>query len=1176
MRQHLPIPTPSGRLGHHLVAAACASFTDNLFRGVIAGLLLVMAEAAHGAGTGAALLAGTTDVIYAGLAFLLPMVLCAPLAGALGDRFPKHLLMRWVRLIDLPVVAIGVWGAHVGTTDRETAVVLLLVCLGLLGVAAAVYSSVKYAVLGELVGPERLAGANAAMQAVSTAAILLGLGSAAVADPAVIAALGLPLGPAGMVGIIGGGASLIGIWAAFRVPVVPAQAPGTPLAWWRWIGVVRDLRHGTAAPAAGLAGFWALGLSAQTLIAPAAFFAFGLGLVGQSAYGLCLAGGIVAGALLAPRLGHRAWPIGLPALGALAAGVLLLGAGLLAAAALADAAWAGTSGRFVMGALLTCCGVGAGLWEIPLQVIIQERADPGTRARVLAAANVLGCMAMVGAGFACLGLIAAGLDATQVLLVVAGLTVIAALVLVGVYRHAVVGTMARLGACVLWRIEVVGAEHLPRSGGVVIVANHPSYADGLVLAAALPRHVRFLVYQRFVDMPVLGWLLRWSGAIRVASDRPGRALVTALNEAAICARAGDAVGILPEGKVYRGGTVDTFKPGIERVARAAGVPVVPVHIQGLWGGWCSLAPVKRWRDLLPLPTRRLVVRIGGPLPPETSARQLREAVVALGNATAEATAAADRRTLGACALRALAARPFATAVMDIRGSLPAWRLIGAARTCLPHLGLAPDERRVGVLLPPGQAGTLINLALALDGRTAVNLNHTAGAEQVARMCALAGIRTVLSATAYLERVAPADAPVAENGKRRYTPPGRTVLIDEVLPRMPKALVLWRALTGVLLPASWLDRARPDDVAAIVFSSGSTSDPKGVLLSHRQLVANTTAASQFCLEARPGRDALLTPLPLFHSFGLSAGLWLPLTMRVRIIAHGDPTDAVVIGRLAADGQATCGISTATFVRGWMRRIQPEQFRWMRRMVVGAERCPAELRADFRVRYGIDLCEGYGCTELGPVVGTNLPDVQAAGLTEVRLRQGTVGRPMDGIAVLTMHPETGALLPPGEEGLLIVRSASRMAGYLDRPDLTAAACVHGGYNTGDIGRVDDDGFVTITGRLARFAKIGGEMVHLDHVEAAVAAAARAAAGPVTADPPPEIAVAAVPDASRGERLVVLHTGLVVDWRAVLAETPGLPPLWRPRAQDVHAVPAIPQLGTGKRDLGGLKRLAATVAA
>jgi len=509
----------------------------------------------------------------------------------------------------------------------------------------------------------------------------------------------------------------------------------------------------------------------------------------------------------------------------------------------------------------------------------------------------------------------------------------------------------------------------------------------------------------------------------------------------------------------------------------------------------------------------------------------------------------DRRTLGAAFLAHARANPRAVAVRDFRGQINRIKLAGAALAAAPLLRLQPDEDTVGVLLPPGQAGALFNLALALNGRTAVNLNFTAGQEQMARMCRLARLRTVISAEAFLERIG------------RPELPARLVLAEDMAAALSKRAVLAQMARVMLLPGRRLDRARPQQVALIVFSSGTTDQPKGVQLTHQQILANCDAVMEH-LRLEPGNDVLATALPLFHSFGVVPGLWLCLVNGFTIAAHPDPTDGAALGNVAAECGATFLIGTPSFVRSYMRRIAPEQLRTLRFAFVGAERCPAELRQAFKERYGAELLEGYGTTELAPVVAVN---------AEGDVRDGSVGRPLPGVEVFTMSPETGQILPPGESGVLVVRSPARMLGYLDRPDLTEAAFVHGGYDTGDIGWVDGDGFVHITGRLARFAKIGGEMVPLDPIEARLQQLADrdgVAAG--------ELAATSVPDAKKGERIVVLYTELPCAVEEIVVGLGDLPPLFRPRARDFYAVDEIPVLGTGKRDLGAIRHVAEDLAA
>ncbi len=516
---------------------------------------------------------------------------------------------------------------------------------------------------------------------------------------------------------------------------------------------------------------------------------------------------------------------------------------------------------------------------------------------------------------------------------------------------------------------------------------------------------------------------------------------------------------------------------------------------------------------------------------------------------AQSRTAADTRRIGAEFLRQARRGPRVTAVHDFRGRMSRLRLAAVALSLIPLLGLEEDEERVGVVLPPGQGGALVNLALALDGRTAVNLNHTTGAAQLARMCQLSGIRSIVSSRLYLERI----------GEPHL--PGRLLLAEDLVPRLDKKRVLWNMARVLVLPSDWLDKARPQQPFTIIFSSGTTGDPKGVQISHQQLLYNCDAVMAH-LALYPGRDVVVSPLPLFHSFGLIPGLWMGLIGGLTVAGQADPRDGKALGELIQAARGSILISTPTFVRGYMRRITREQLATLRLAVVGAERCGAELKEEFKAAFDTDLLEGYGCTELSPAVAVNTP---RAG------RDGSVGRPLPGIEVMTMDPETEELLAPGREGLLVVRSPGRMLGYLDRPDLTEATFVHGGYNTGDMGHVDADGYVFITGRLARFAKIAGEMVPLDNVEAAMQV--------WLADRYPEdsgqLAVAAVPSVRRGERLVVLHTSLPCPPETLLAGVDDLPALFKPRAADFYQVEAIPELGTGKRDLGGIKQLAERMA-
>lgn len=1147
-----PPASPRG-LGGHLAACASGAALDNLLKQAVTVALVGLAwKAGTDPGTAESdALKWSTWVL--GL-FLVPFVLLAPLAGSLGDRLPKHLLIRAARLADGPVLALGIYGMLTGNP-----VVMLAAVTGL-AVISAMFAPVKLAVVPELVTGDRLTSANAWLAATTVVAILLGTCATAVGEPAkfaeVVTWLGSDWKPGSHAGIwalaaIGSVLVVIGIIGAWQIPPLTAADRTAPLTMpWMIHRQFAALNHpGLWAPALGLAGFWALGGVAMVTLPAMAKGAFDFHEAGTVGLFLALVLGIVAGSALAPRYHVRSFPAGLPIIGAILAGIALACAGIETQRQAALPA----ESRNALGVAwwLVLCGIGAGAWEVALTVLVQERSPERRRNLIMAAVGVLGSLGALIAT----ALVRVAADhhyAAPAVLIATGL---AAAVLAGFcllrYRHQVAGWFIAMLVRIAYHVRVVDAQHLPTSGGCLVVCNHLSFSDGLVLACHLPRLGRFLVYRRFVQMPVVGFFLRAAGVIPVAAEDSRRALLASIDAAVESAKAGEVVVIFPEGKLTRSGQMDIFRSGLERIATRAGVPVVPAHLLGLWGTVSSRAPSRRW----PRPMRPIELRVGAPLPPTTTAAQARTAVTTLSYAAAQARSDRDHRTLGAAFLSRLWRKPWAQAVRDQQGVLSRFGLAAAARALQPLLTLADDERTVGLLLPPGRAGAIANLALALMGRTAVNLNHTAGPAQLKRMCEMARIRTVISATPYLKRIG--DPGLAT----------RLVMIDDLLKQLGKLDLLASGLLCLLLPSALISRARSKDAAAIVFSSGSTGDPKGVELTHRQVLANIRAVEDG-LDVHDGRDVVLSPLPLFHSFGLMPGMWLGLSTGIGIAAHPDPTDGKVLGELAVKSGATFLISTPTFARGYLRRTEAAHFRTLRFAVVGAERCPAELKQQFKERFGTELLEGYGCTELAPVVALNLPAVKRDGVTEIRAKDGAVGRALPGIQVFAIHPDTRELLPPGQEGLLVVQSPGRMRGYLDREDLTDKAFFGDGYITGDIGRVDEEGFIQITGRLSRFAKIAGEMVPLDNVETAVRQALNAAIG---VDTMIEVAVSAVPDEARGERLVVLHTGHTGDWEELFATLDQLPALWRPRSRDVRKVPAIPKLGTGKVDLAALKALA-----
>jgi len=485
--------------------------------------------------------------------------------------------------------------------------------------------------------------------------------------------------------------------------------------------------------------------------------------------------------------------------------------------------------------------------------------------------------------------------------------------------------------------------------------------------------------------------------------------------------------------------------------------------------------------------------------------------------------------------------------------------IFAARSVLDRV-LAPDEKMVGVLLPPTAGAAVVNAALALSGRVAVNLNYTTSQAILDVCIARAGLRHVISSPAFLSRVKLDAGPgLLDAGDLR-----------KQLRPLDKALAFVHAtITPVWLldRLLGLERMRPDDVLTVIFTSGSTGDPKGVVLTLEN-VGSQIRAIDALLHLSPA-DVALGVLPFFHSYGYTTTLWTPLTLDPAVVYHTDPRDAQVVGRLAREFHATLLMATPTFLRIYTRRTPAEDFSTLEAVFGSAERLPREVSDAFEKRFGVRPSEAYGATELSPLVAANVPAARHVPGRPVAAREGTVGRPVLGCRARITDRDGRRELPVGEEGMLWISGPNVMQGYLDRPDLTAKVVQDGWYCTGDIARLDAEGFITITGRESRFSKIGGEMVPHLTIEEAINEALGAADGELLA------VVTSVPDAAKGERLVVFHLPTSRDPASVVAALlqRGLPKLWVPSAGSFAEIAEMPLLGSGKLDL---RRLAETARA
>jgi acyl-[acyl-carrier-protein]-phospholipid O-acyltransferase/long-chain-fatty-acid--[acyl-carrier-protein] ligase len=652
-------------------------------------------------------------------------------------------------------------------------------------------------------------------------------------------------------------------------------------------------------------------------------------------------------------------------------------------------------------------------------------------------------------------------------------------------------------------------------------------------------------------MKILGWFLRVTESIPVGT-RSGREVLEAIRRARHELAAGEVVCIFAEGAISRTGNLLPFKSGLQKIVAGTDVPIIPVHLDRLWGSIFSYAGGKffwKWPRRIPYP---VTVSYGKPLPSTATAHEVRQAILELGS-----VATAARKSRGDL----LPARFIATArknwskfaMADSTG-----RELTYGRTLIGSLLIADwvrahrrDDEMVGVLLPASVGGALVNVGLTIAGKTPVNLNFTTGAEGMAAVIAQCKIQTTVTSRAFL-------------AKAKMEAVEGAVYLEDILAASTKPAKLFAALRARLMPRSLLlhhynRRAQtPDSLATVVFSSGSTGVPKGVMLSHYNLISDIEAIAQvFWIDST---DRIVGVLPFFHSFGFTVTIWFPLVSGCGVLYHPNPLDAKATATLIQKYQGTFLLSTPTFCGNYVRKCSREELASLRYVLVGAEKLRAQTAREFEEKFGVGLMEGYGCTEMAPVISVNAPDFHAGTDSQTGGKSGTVGHALPGVAVKIVDPNTGETLPANTEGLLLTKGSNRMLGYLGKPELTESVFRDGWYVTGDIASLDDEGFIRITDRLSRFSKIAGEMVPHLKIEDAVADVLGG----------PSCVVTGVPDERRGERLALLYIDANLspkDLYQRLTQTT-LPPLWIPKREDIFKVEALPLLGTGKLDLRGIR--------
>ncbi len=715
----------------------------------------------------------------------------------------------------------------------------------------------------------------------------------------------------------------------------------------------------------------------------------------------------------------------------------------------------------------------------------------------------------------------------------------------------------------IYKIKVVGAENVSKKGGVLLVCNHVSYADPPLVLAALKRHVRFLVYRPIYENIFLNPFCQWMRAIPVSLADSPKIIMKSLQEARKAIEAGEVVCIFAEGALTRTGNMLPFSRGFEYIMKDLDAPIIPMHLDSIWGSIFSFERGKYFWKIPHSTPYPVTISFGRPLLGQAKAHEVRLAVQEL---SAEAFKLRGRyqEKLHMAFIREAKKRPFKLCVADSLGTKVNYiQALGSSILLSKKLFLVKDEvfdapEMVGVLLPPSAMAALINGAILIAGKIVVNLNYTSSQESIESAVRQCKMKKIITSRKFLEKL-------------KMETKQNMIFLEDFKEQINYFEKILAVMVVFLLPAFLIkilfvrrDKTNIDDIATIIFSSGSTGEPKGVMLSHGNVFSNIQGFWQVANIKTD--DVVMGILPFFHSFGFSACLCFPIGTGLTAVYHSSPLDAATVGKLVEKYKASIILGTPTFFLAYIKKCTKEQFKTIRYAIAGAEKLQEVLVTAFREKFGITPFEGYGATELSPIVSLSVPDPDNTNedIVQIGNKLGKVGHPIPGVAAKVVDPETFDLLSFDEEGLLLLKGPNVMKGYLGNPEKTKEVIKDGWYVTGDIATIDKDGFIHITDRLSRFSKIGGEMVpHIKIEEEALN---------ILGTQETLCAVTAVPDEKRGEALVIFYKGVMLPdelWERLNQKD--LPKIWIPKRENFHQVDDIPLLGSGKRDLKKIKEMA-----
>lgn len=1028
-----------------------------------------------------------TQVIYTAILnglILLPFILLLSPAGYLSDRYRRARVMRlsaWMSVVCCSVIMLAYSMGWFWLAFSMTFV---------MAVQSAFYSPAKLGYIKELFGKARLGEGNGVVSALSITAILSGIFVFSFAFElffnANISSKSDALKAVAPCGILLFITALIELYMMYRLPLEPQSGTQSKLshkkfpmkAFLKGQLFSKDLvplknSRSIRLSVIGLATFWAVG---QVMLAAfPAFFKTQTGIentVALQGILACSGIGIAFGSMLAGKLSKDHIEFGLLPMGAL--GIAL---GLFLLPNIESPIYAAFDFLFI--------GFMGGIFIVPLNALIQFQADEGELGKTLAANNWVQNLAMLSFLLLTVAFSLLDLSSKALLELIAWVALIGCAYTLYELPQSFVRFIFTVILSRHYRVRVQGMKNIPAKGGILMLGNHVSWLDWAIIQIASPRPVRFVMIRSIYERWYLKWFFDMFGCIPIEQGPRSRKALERVSE---LLDDGEIVCLFPEGTLSRTGHLTEFRSGYERACANVddNVKIIPFHLHGLWGSQFSRSSERLKQSTKALSKRDLIVAFGEPLSHTKTANELKKIIFDLS---------IDSWNVYVDALPSLAYRWVESAknhggkpcLIDTTGV----RLSGIEALTASTL-LAYKQKRllkgknIGVLLPSSAGGALANMALVQNGKVLVNLNYTAGNDAIASAIEQANIKTIVSSSKFIQKL---------NARGFNLEPlihTKTVIYLEDIKQNMSLLnklcffLLCRALPTKLLQKIICRNPDGDSTAAILFSSGSEGIPKGVCLSHKNIMANVKQTASVLNPE--DNDLILGNLPLFHAFGLTVTQFLPLLESIPVAYHPDPTDVFECAKLITRQQATILFGTSTFFRLYNRnkKIHPLMLSSLRVVISGAEKLNDKVRQDFSEKFNLPIYEGYGATETTPVAAVNLPD--QIGLQDYKVQLGhkrhSVGMPLPGTSCRIVDPDTYEELNTGEAGMILIGGSQVMQGYLNQDERTQNSIKIidniRWYVSGDKGYLDKDGFLFIVDRYSRFAKVGGEMISLSQIE------------------------------------------------------------------------------------------------